>query len=71
MAWRGSTLVMLQLLFYLLLHHGESMVLEAWPNVMVVLLWLRKLNLLPQELVEMEDFRWVTPPCGGARYPLS
>jgi brefeldin A-resistance guanine nucleotide exchange factor 1 len=45
------------ILFALVKQHGPSLVKEGWTNVLHVVLWLRKLNLLPAGLSDMEDFR--------------
>ena len=45
------------LLFNLVLSYSESHILEAWSNVMQVVLWLQKVGALPSSLTEMDDFR--------------
>lgn len=48
---------LLQLLFHLLHEYGESHVHEGWSNCVHVMLWLRQMDLLPPNWLEMEDFR--------------
>ena len=44
-------------LFKLVSEYGEAHLLEGWTNVLHAVLWLRQLDLLPQALLEVEDFR--------------
>ena len=44
-------------LFKLVEEYGEVGLLEGWTNVLHCLLWLRVVDVLPDSVMEMEDFR--------------
>jgi len=44
-------------LFKLVEEYGEVGLLEGWTNVLHCLLWLRVVDVLPDSVLEMEDFR--------------
>jgi hypothetical protein len=44
-------------MLFTLINEYNEYILEAWTNILHVILWLRYMELLPSSLLEMEDFR--------------
>lgn len=47
----------LVVLFQLVNSYGEHNVFEAWSNILHVIVWLLHLNLLPESMIQVDDFR--------------